>query len=278
MTKFKFLMLLVSLVFIGVSIKAYCLYQAISPNGISYWNTSNETNQQKIDHNLWQQFLSKYLTSDEELSIRYINYGSVNNEDRKILDKYLNQLQSIDPRHYQKDVQLAYWINLYNALTVQIVLEHYPIESIKNIGDGFTGPWNMELVTISGQAVTLNQIEHGILRAFWKDNRVHYVINCASIGCPDLPTHAFSSDNIEQQFNIAAIRFVNQEKAVKFIDGKLHLSSIYSWFSEDFGSSTSATIEHVKQFAKPTLKAQLDEFSAEVEFEYDWRLNENKSR
>lgn len=257
----------------GLCIKAYSLYQAISPNAITYWQVSNENNYQKIDHELWQSILSKYLHEDLILNVITFNYENVTNEDKQVLNDYLSQLQSIDPRTYSKNVQLAYWINLYNALTIQVVLAHYPIESIKNIGDGFTGPWNIELATVTGRTITLNQIEHGILRALWQDNRIHYVINCASIGCPDLPKQAFSDDNIEQQLNNAAIRFINQCKGVKLIDNKLRLSSIYSWFSADFGQSNAHTIEHIKQFAAPELKSNLDGFSGEIEFDYDWQLN-----
>ena len=275
MSKVQIFFAFVLIIVIGVSIKGYTVYQAISPNAITYWNDNNERNKQQINHDLWADVLSHYLFIDRKMNTRAFAYGQITPNDKIKLTTYLQQLQNIDPREYSKDEQLAYWVNLYNALTVNLIIEHYPVDSIKDIGDGFTGPWNLELAQINDLPVTLNQIEHGILRALWQEKRLHYVINCASIGCPDLPTEPFSSNNIEQQLNNAAIRFINQPKSVQLTENTLVLSSIYHWFSDDFGENTQEILDHIKRYAKPALKAELNNVNndiGDIKYAYNWKL------
>lgn len=274
MSKWHYFFIIAVIGSIAIGLKGYSLYQATRAEPLVYWQTSDESSQQKIDHGLWQAFLSSYLSDDN--GSRTLNYQSVTAQDKKRLSDYLAALQTLDPRSYSKNEQLAYWINLYNALVINLVLTHYPIDSIKNIGDGLTGPWNIELASIAGKQVTLNQIEHGILRPLWQDNRIHYVINCASIGCPDLPQQPFSSININQQLNDAARRFISQHKAVHLANNTLTLSSIYNWFAVDFGSSNKNIIKHIKTYALPELKSELEEFSGTIEFDYNWKLNSTK--
>ncbi|WP_133407154.1 DUF547 domain-containing protein [Parashewanella tropica] len=268
----KKVVIVVGLVLSILLYKGVSLYAAITPQANTFWESSQPDNTLKVDHQLWQTLLDKYLV--EEQNSRSFAYSSVSADDKKALKAYLKQLSSIDPRSLNRNEQLAYWVNLYNALTIDLTLNHYPIKSIKDIGDGITGPWNIEVIQISGQAVTLNQIEHKILRPIWKDPRIHYVINCASRGCPDLPTKALTSQNIEAQLNQAAVRFINQTKGVDIQNDQLTLSSIYNWFSEDFGKDRHALISHINTFAKPSLKAELaKDKPLNIKFQYDWKLN-----
>ena len=276
MGKWRYFLLIVFIVFMGIVIKGYSLYQAVTANAIEHWQTSDENNQQIIDHHLWQEILSNYLHTDKT-GAKVFDYQNVTVQDKQKLTRYLVALQKLSPISYRKDEQLAYWVNLYNALTVDIVLKHYPIDSIKDIGDGFTGPWNIELATIHGKPLTLNNIEHGILRPIWQDNRIHYVINCASVGCPDLSQKPFSSVNVDEQLNRAASNFINQKKGVNLANNTLTISSIYNWFSADFGDTNKAIIAHIKSFALPELQQQLTKFSSDVKFDYNWKLNAPES-
>lgn len=280
MSKFKLTIIVITffltVVLTAITIKGYLLYQATNPNPIPFWQVSNEGNKQAIDHQLWADVLAKYLSEDEMSGIRVFDYQAVSKQDKLKLTAYIAELQRIDPRTFQKNEQLAYWANLYNALTIDIVLKHYPIDSIKSIGDGITGPWNIELVNIVGKSLTLNQIEHGILRALWQDNRIHYVINCASVGCPDLPVKPLTGDIIEQQLTAGATRFINQSKGVELDGNTLILSSIYHWFSVDFGDSEQQLLMHLAQYATPELKAKLKVFNGKIEYNYNWKLNAAK--
>jgi len=260
-----------AIVCMGVGLKGYSLFKATQPIAILYWQESNENNTDTINHGLFDEFLLNNVNETDAL--RTVNYKGVSATDKNKLSDYLQQLQLIDPRTYNKDEQLAYWVNLYNALVINLVITHYPIDSIRNIGDGFTGPWNIELATIAGKAITLNKIEHGILRPLWQENRIHYVINCASTGCPDVPTKSFSSININKQLNNAASRFINQNKGAYIVNNTMTVSSIYKWFSVDFGSSEQALLDHLKQFALPPFKKEIEVFSGGINFDYDWSLN-----
>ena len=137
--------------------------------------------------------------------------------------------------------QLAYWINFYNALTVQVILDHYPTDSILDIkiSPGFfsIGPWDKKLVTVEGEELSLNDMEHRILRPIWRDPRIHYGVNCASIGCPNLLTTAYTADNVDGLLTENAVAYVNHPRGASLQNGALTVSSIYDWFEEDFGGN-----------------------------------------
>jgi hypothetical protein len=276
MSKWRYLTFVALIVLVGLTVKGYSLYQTTRASVIEHWQLSDEDNKQSIDHHVWQTLLSTYVLHGKT-GINTFNYQSVTSQDKQKLTHYLSALQQLKPTRFRKNEQLAYWVNLYNALTVDIVLRHFPIDSIKDIGDGFTGPWNIEVAVIEGRPITLNKIEHGILRPLWRDNRIHYVINCASVGCPDLPKQVFSSVAVDKQLNSAAKRFINQGKGAHLSDNVLTLSSIYNWFSADFGDTEKATLDHIKIFASPELKQKLTGFSGEVKFTYNWKLNAPES-
>lgn len=231
-----------------------------------YWDASNEKNATTISHQYWQQTLDKYLENQGEYSL--FDYANVTNSDEKILNSYLRQMRRIDPREYKKSEQYAYWVNLYNAITVKIILDNYPIKSITKLGGLFSfGPWDEEVITVAGKALTLNDIEHRILRPIWNDPRTHYAVNCASFGCPNLQAKAFTANNSEQLLNKAATEFINSKKGVLIINNKVQLSSIYEWFALDFGNQQQL-FAHLKKY-RPELKP----FKGDISYEYDWDLN-----
>ena len=156
---------------------------------LDFWNVSDETNAETIDHSAWQSLLTTYLSSHPSGVSRF-DYAALkaNAEDAAKLVGYLAHLQAHDPRAYARAEQKAYWINFYNALTVQVVVNAYPVDSIRDIHESWiplSGPWDDVHATVAGQELTLNNIEHGILRPIWGDNRIHYAANCASYGCPN---------------------------------------------------------------------------------------------
>jgi hypothetical protein len=159
-----------------------------------------------------------------------------------------------------------------------VVLDHYPVDSIKDIdiSPGFfsSGPWDKKLVTIEGQGLSLNDIEHRILRPVWQDPRIHYGVNCASMGCPNLQRKAFTAQNTDGLLDKAAREYVNHPRGVSMEDGDLVVSSIYDWFQEDFGGSEAGVIEHLMQYAEPGLKQKLQGFDDIDDDRYDWSLND----
>jgi Protein of unknown function, DUF547 len=240
----------------------------------SDWNRSDESSTVSIDHSPWQDILGRYLNTGSESGINLFDYGRVGTEDRKRLKRYLSRMQSLDPRNYNRRVQMAYWINLYNGLTVDLVIDHYPVKSIKKIGGLFSfGPWDEVVARISGNELTLNDIEHRILRPIWKDPRIHYAVNCASLGCPNLAPKAYSAEHLDTMLDEGARDYVNHPRGVRFVDGELIISSIYHWYHEDFGADQGQLLLHLQKYAKPELKARLGRYNGSIDHEYDWSLN-----
>ena len=238
------------------------------------WDKSDESATKTVDHSLWQGILNDYLIQHPEGN--RFNYKKVSSQDKQALKKYLKQLTTIDPRTYNKKEQKAYWINLYNALTVDLILTHYPIKSITKIGSWWRfGPWDETATHIASQNLTLNDIEHRILRPLWQDKRIHYAVNCASLGCPDLSHQAYTGANTELLLEAQAERFIQQEKGVNWVDGKLVLSRIYEWYATDFGNRNEL-ISHLRQYSTKKQQKRLLNYTGTQEYQYDWNLNEFK--
>jgi hypothetical protein len=241
----------------------------------SFWSQSGEAT--GIDHAPWQQFLHARLHTGDD-GISRVAYSMVTAAERNALRDYIHGLERIDIRDYRREEQLAFWINLYNAATVNLVLEHYPVASIRDIdiSPGFFsfGPWDKKLLHIEGQELSLNDIEHRILRPLWREPRLHYALNCASLGCPNLQRDVFTAANMQALLDRSAREYVNHPRGVTIIDDDLHVSSIYNWFREDFGGSEADVIEHLRAYAQPRLAAGLAGFSSIDDDWYDWALND----
>ncbi len=242
------------------------------------WIINNSQSNLKVDHKPWDLFLEANVVNSND-GVNRVIYGEVTDENKTILDSYLTQLSLIPVSNLTQIEQLPFWINLYNALTVKVILEHYPVESIQDIdiSPGFfsNGPWGKKLIKIENVEVSLNDIEHRILRPIWKDPRIHYAVNCASIGCPNLQKSAFTAENVERLLTKAAKEYINHPRGVKITDGKLLVSSIYNWFSSDFGTNDIEILSHFKQYASPNLKVQLEHFNKISSHDYDWALNKS---
>ncbi len=240
------------------------------------WKQSDESNVNTINHQQWQTILDEYLISNHPSKVNLFRYSQVAKKDKQRLKQYISNLQVIDPRHYKKTEQMAYWINLYNALTVDLILDDYPVKSIKKLGKGLFsfGPWDDDVAVIAGQNLSLNDIEHKILRPIWQDPRIHYAVNCASYSCPNLATKVFTSANIDALLNQSARDYINHTRGVSLKNGTLIVSSIYHWYREDFGDSDAMLIKHLNQYTEPGLKQQLNQYDGAIDHSYDWQLNE----
>ncbi len=229
---------------------------------------------ERVDHSVWQQLLTAYLSTDADAVSRF-DYAAVNAADRALLQGYLDTLAATDPRQLNRDEQLAYWINLYNALTVAVVVDAWPVASIKRVRSPWLarGPWDDVLIEVAGQPLTLNDIEHRILRPVFRDNRIHYAVNCASLGCPDLATRVYEGALIDTQLDAAARKYVNHPRAVMLDEDGLRLSSIYKWYAADFGAGEAALREHIAGYARAELATALRDFRGDIRYDYDWAVN-----
>tara|TARA_R110000824_G_scaffold118105_1_gene270310 strand:- start:33254 stop:34057 length:804 start_codon:yes stop_codon:yes gene_type:complete len=223
---------------------------------------------------IWGDLLKTYVSTPSD-GINRFDYRNVSPSDHEKLTTYLENMQRLDPGKMGDAEQRTYWINLYNALTVKVVLEHFPVESIRNIRSGLfsIGPWDKKIARVDGEYLSLNNIEQDILRTRWNDNRIHYALNCASLGCPNLQPEPFSAEKLDEQLDEAAQAYVNHPRGATIHNGKLTISSIYKWYAEDFGNSDALVIKHIASFATPVKASQLKNISKIDTYEYDWTLN-----
>lgn len=242
-----------------------------------FWAPHDAASVEAVDHAQWARLLATYRSEGADGIARFA-YGRVTQADRAALQAYLAQLQEIAPRRLGRAQQMAYWINLYNAATVETILTRYPVASIRDIrtspGLFSSGPWGAKILRVENQALSLDDIEHRILRPFWQDARIHYAVNCAALGCPDLAPEPFAADRLDAQLDAAARRFVAHPRGVRMGPRGLVLSSIFDWFKEDFGGNDAALRAHLLQFAQGETRAALERGVAIASYSYDWALND----
>ncbi len=243
-----------------------------------YFARNDPNSTMTVDHSAWQRILERYIAPSAD-GVNLFAYGRMSAADRKALKAYLTALQGVKVTALKPDEQRAFWINLYNALTIDVVLDHYPVKSIRDISLGgfFTvGPWKKELVAVEGRKLSLDNIEHDILRKVWRDPRIHYAVNCASMGCPNLMGKPFTGTTLDKMLTRGARDYVNHPRGAQVRSRKLYLSQIYSWYRKDFGSTDAAVIGHIAKYAAPKLKQQLASINTIAGYDYDWSLNEAK--
>lgn len=244
---------------------------------IPKWQAHNPASVTILDHSAFDYFLKTYRYRGKD-GIARVHYERVSAADKTAFDAYLTALQDVRVSDLNRDEQYAYWVNLYNAGTLKIILDYYPVQSIRdiNISPGFfsSGPWGKPFLTVEGSAISLDDIEHGILRPIWRDPRTHYVVNCASLGCPDIPQKALTAANAEDMKEAAAHAFINHRRGVRVSDqGDVYASSIYDWFGRDFGPNDGEILDHIRRYAGPDLVNKLAGKTDIESFSYDWDLN-----
>ncbi|MCP5366893.1 MAG: DUF547 domain-containing protein [Hyphomicrobiales bacterium] len=239
------------------------------------WTRHDPASSVRIDHGPWAAFLARYVRPGDD-GINRVAYGQVTAADRAALEAYLSALAAVPVDGLNRDRQMAFWINLYNALTVRLILDYAPKESIRDIdispGLFSDGPWGRKLVRVAGEDVSLNDIEHRILRPVWRDPRVHYAVNCASLGCPNLWPEPFRAGDLAAQLDAAARAYVNHPRGARVHGGKLTVSSIYVWFGGDFGGG-AGVLAHLRRYAGEALLKDLAPITGIADHAYDWRLN-----
>lgn len=195
--------------------------------------------------------------------------------DRAALTRYIDTLSALDPLTLTRPEQFAYWANLYNAATVRVVLDAWPVRSIRDIRSSLlvAGPWKKAVVRVGGVDLSLDDIEHEILRKGWSDPRVHYAVNCASFSCPNLPLRAWRGAGLGPALDTAARAYVNHARGVSFDGSSLTVSSIYKWYAADFGGTDARVIAHLSQYAAAPLAARLGQTSRIADHDYNWAIN-----
>jgi hypothetical protein len=231
-----------------------------------------------VDHAGWDKLLARYLKTDKA-GLNRLDYRRFKAEGQDELHAYLDRLQGVAVARLSRPEQFAYWVNLYNAKTVDVVLARYPVGSIRDInisGLFATGPWGKKLLKVEGIDLSLDDVEHKILRPLWRDPRIHYAVNCASVGCPNLARRAYTSAALEAMLEAAARDYVNSPRGVSVQNGVATVSRIYSWYVEDFGGNEVGVLAHLRRYAAPALAQQLGSIARIGGYGYDWRLNDSE--
>lgn len=212
---------------------------------------------------IWNTLLQKHVTEKG-----LVNYQSFKKDTEK-LTTYLAYLNKTQPRKtWSASKTKAFWINAYNAYTIHIILENYPLTSILNIKQNGKNAWEIPLAKVGGNTYTLNHIEHEILRKKYKDPRIHAGVNCASISCPSLPNQAFTEKNIDKLLTIGIQRFVNDSERNTISKSKVALSQIFNWFKDDF-TQQGDLITFINKYSKIKVAK-----NATISYKkYNWNLN-----
>ena len=219
-----------------------------------------------IDHSLWTEILKKNVSDGGK-----VNYKRLKN-DGILLAQYVDLLSKNPPgKNWDPEEKIAYWINAYNAFTIKLIVDHYPVESIKDISNGIpmiNSPWDIKFFSINGVSLDLNTIEHEILRKEFSEPRIHFAINCASSSCPVLREEAYRGKILDSQLNDQAYRFMLDRKKNIINLERTAISKIFDWFENDFTKEGS-----LKDFIQK-YNNQLDSSNPIEYLKYDWGLNE----
>lgn len=224
----------------------------------------------QISHDTWNALLAKHVSASGS-----VNYAAFQ-KDSVLLNKYLNLLSKHDPNseYLSEDARKAFWINAYNAFTIKLIVMYYPLSSIRDLGSkikigGATSAWDFKFFSLNGQKMSLNHIEHEILRKKFNDPRIHFAINCASISCPILLNRAFIGHRLENQLDTQTKAFVNDQSKNKVSAEKVEISELWKWFEGDF-TKNGNLISFLNTYSRTKISSK-----AKVTYlAYDWNLNE----
>ncbi|WP_417195227.1 DUF547 domain-containing protein [Bizionia sp.] len=214
---------------------------------------------QTINHSGFTEFLQKHVTNKGE-----VDYKTIKANDSE-LNTYLNQFIAVSPKEsWTKNETLAYWINAYNAFTIKLIIDNYPIESIKDIKN----PWEHEFIPINGKLLSLNYIEHEVLRNM-KEPRIHFAIVCASASCPQLLNEAYIPEKLDKQLTTVTKQFLADSSKNRIQKNSLELSKIFKWFSKDFKENGSL-INFLNIYSDVKIASD-----AKIKYiDYSWKLND----
>jgi hypothetical protein len=221
-------------------------------------------------HELWDSLLSRYVSSEGK-----VNYPGFLESEQE-LDAYLELLNSMPPdtSQWSESEQLAYWINAYNAFTIKLIVDNYPIQSIQDLHPFpyipfFHTVWHKKLFRINGLPISLDHIEHALLRVQFEEPRIHFAINCASVSCPPLFNRAYQPHLLDKQLENAARGFMGNPEFNQIGPDQLRLSSIFQWFQGDF-TRKGSLVAYIQHYTEIPLSENID-----IDYlPYDWRLNE----
>lgn len=268
----------------GVSFVILMMILAISGTGMMAAGTALDSNHTPYDSVL-----------KDSVKDGFVNYANLKKNTHP-LDQYLDHLSRVkrdEFKSWQENERLAYLINLYNAATLKLIVDHYPVESIKDIGGFFRGPWSQKFIKLFGDTVTLGTLEHEILRKDYDEPRIHVALVCAAKGCPPLREEAYTAAGLNAQLDDQSKTFLESPKGMRIdrSNKKVYLSSIFNWFGKDFinkytptsgfdgfNKTEQAVLNFCGRYVSEEDREYLQAGNYSIQYlDYDWSLNEKKS-
>lgn len=223
-------------------------------------------------HQQWGALLKEHVKRE---SHRYlVDYAGVKRE-LATLNRYLSSLSRVSADVYQgfsKQEKLAFLINAYNAFTWQLIADHYPLGSIKDSKIAVFSPWKVKFFVLLGKKHHLDWLEHAKIRKDFSEPRIHFALNCASMGCPDIMPWAFVGSRLEDQLEIATRRFLRDKERNRFTDGMLYLSKIFRWYGDDFGDVRNFVAKYMTK--ESAMRKAISSPDTKLKYlRYGWDLN-----
>lgn len=213
-----------------------------------------------VDHSLWNELLQNHVSDQGN-----VNYQGFKTNRSKFYS-YLELLSESPPQDvWNKDDTLAYWMNVYNAFTVKLILDNYPTKSIKDID----GPWNHRFIKIGKKWYTLNDVEHRIIRKM-NEPRIHFALVCAAVSCPRLYNKAFTGKNLETDLELLTRGFLSDSSKNELTENTIKLSKIFKWYGGDFKTNGNSLIDFLNQYSDVTISSKAKKSYKD----YNWDLNE----
>ena len=225
---------------------------------------------------MWDTLVDRYVVDE-----RWVDYAAwhASESDLRALRETVDAFEAVDPSTLERDARVAYWIDLYNAATLELVFDHYPVDSIKDIGGLLDSPWSREVVTVAGEDLTLDEIQKEKLAPVANDPRMHFAINCASVGCPPLASRAYGARDLEAALDTATRRTVHDSTWVDlggcdgaYAEGEIRLSKIFDWYQDDFGGQEGVRAFLSRYRPEDALRLRNTRCGL-ASMEYDWGLN-----
>lgn len=237
------------------------------------------TTPETVNHARFDRVLTEYVDA-----AGFVDYARLQAHADSLLRPYLQQLAETDPAALDREARLAFWINAYNAYTIKLILDHYPVESINDIKPGagpavpkVNSPFKLDVGEVAGKVRTLDEIEHGIIRERFDEPRIHFALVCAAVSCPRLRKEAYTGDRLNDQLDDQARTFLHDtdKNVVPAGEERVALSRIFKWFDEDFGGSSASIQRFIAPYFDGNVRTNLEQAGYDLSYrEYDWSLND----
>lgn len=216
-----------------------------------------------FSHTAWDQLLQKHVSAAGKVNYRGFK------QDLPALRAYLEQLSTHPPESdWSRDQRLAYWINVYNAFTVKLIVDNYPTTSITTLEGG--KPWNKRWIRIGDKTYSLDEVENAVIRKQFAEPRIHFAVNCASVSCPELLNRAYTADKLGQQLETQTRAYINNPTHNLLSENKPQVSQLFEWYAADFQQKDGSVVAFINRYAATKIKE-----NATLTYKpYNWNLNE----